>query len=436
MIPRATLLLLFSLALSPLAAADPGDRLPAQPVIPGRTFNLGDFGAVPDGVTLNTQAFKRAVAAVDHAGGGTLEVPPGIFFTGPVNLCSRINLHLEAGAKILFSPDPEDYREGTASFRPLLLASGVHDVMISGAGAIDGHGDAWWPAARKFRDEANARGQGRNNVSPRPLMVAFENCSRVRVEGVSLENSPEHALAPIRSENVSIVGVSIFNPEDTPNTDGIDPSSCRRVLIARCRIDTGDDCIAVKAEDTTAGVSEDILVTDCAFLHGHGCSIGSVTSGGLRNMTVRRCTFDGTDTGIRLKSFRNFGGLVEHITYADLRMRNVGQAITISCSYVGTTVDSAGVGDVAEPVTAATPHWRNITIRNVTATACTLGAGLIQGLPEMPVEDVTLEHVSIEAPRGLIIVDASGVTLNDVHVTARAGPPLLVKANVSGLTQQ
>jgi polygalacturonase len=433
MSPRSPLFFIATLALARFATAEPGDVFPAQPVIPGHAFNLIDFGAVPDGSTSNTAAFGRAVAAIGAAGGGTLVVPAGAYLTGPVDLCSGINLHLNAGAKILFSTKADDYGAGPGAFRAMMLASGAHDVMISGEGTIDGNGGAWWPAARRFRDEANARGQSHNNVSPRPLMVAFENCRRVRVEGATLENSPEHDLAPIGSEDVTIVGVTIFNPEDTPNTDGIDPSSCRRVLISHCRIDTGDDCIAVKADDKDAGVSEDILVTDCAFLHGHGCSIGSVTSGGLRNMTVRRCTFDGTETGIRLKSFRSFGGLVENVTYTDLRMKNVGQAITISCNYAGTTVDVAGIGDKPEPVTANTPRWRNITIRNVTAKACWQGAGLIQGLPEMPAEEITLDNVTIASPKGLYLADAKGVTLHDVHITVAAGPDVIPGSSVSGL---
>ena len=421
------------LAITRLAAADAGDLVPAQPVIPVHILRLSDFGAVSDGVTPNTAAFQRAVAALAQAGGGTLVVPAGIYLTGPVDLCSGMNLHLNAEAKILFSPQAADYRLGPDAYRPLLRGTGLHDVMISGEGTIDGNGDAWWPAARKFRDDANARGLGRNNVSPRPFLVSFQDCRRARVEGIALENSPEHTLVPIGSQDVTISGISIFNPIDTPNTDGIDPGSCQRVLISRCRIDTGDDCIAVKGDGGNAHPSEDILVTDCTFLRGHGCSIGGVTSGGLRNMTVRRCTFDGTATGVRLKSFRGSGGLVENVTYTDLQMKNVGQAVTISSSYVGTTVDASRAADNAQPVTTTTPRWRNITIRNVTAVGCTAGAGLIQGLPEMPAQAITFDHVTIGAPTGLSLADARGVTLHDVHITVATGPDVIAGSSVSGL---
>jgi len=285
------------------------ESAPAQPVIPARTVQLADFGAVPDGRTVNTNAFRHAVAALERADGGTLVVPAGRWLTQPFDLTSSMNLRLEAGATILFTTDPADSRIGAGRFRPLLLTSHAHDVMISGPGTIDGQGQAWWPEAIKFRDEAN-RTHARSNTSPRPRLVVFEHCQRVRVEGVTITNAPTFNLVPASCEDVTIEDVTILNPADSPNTDGIDPSVSRRVLIARCHIDTGDDCIAVKAGSAGAGIMEDLLITDCTFGHGHGCSIGSETFSGLRHMTVRRCTFDGTEMGVRFKSDRRRGGLV------------------------------------------------------------------------------------------------------------------------------
>lgn len=424
------------LAVPGALLADPGDVSPAQPVIPSRVFNLMDFGAVPDGRTPDTEAFKRAVAAVDAAGGGVLLVPPGRYFTGPLDLCSRINLRLEAGATILFSPRFADYGAPGAryGYRPLLLASGCRDVEISGSGTIYGSGEAWWPEAVRFKLAANAAGNQRGNTSPRPRMVVFDHCERVRVEGVTLTHAPVFNLVPSSCRDVTIEGIKIVNPADAPNTDGIDPSVSDRVLISHCTIDTGDDCIAVKAGGRRAGVMTDLLVTDCTFLHGHGCSVGSETTSGLRRMVVRRCTFDGTDTGVRLKSDRARGGLVEGVVYEDLTMRNVGTAISISSYYQGATSDSAMVREAAQPVTKTTPRWRGITIRNVTATACTRSAGLIAGLPEMPAEAITLDHVTIEAPKGLRIVNARDIRLHDVSIEASKGPPVIATA-VSGLVR-
>ena len=430
-----------------LAAAFPAvaaDLYPAQPTIPNRTFNLADYGATPGG-KVPTDLFSKAVAAVDSAGGGTLVVPAGVWFTLPFNLCSNINLHLEAGARILFSPNQSDYKIDTAAnksdhkadsklhFRPLLLTTGAHDVMISGSGTIDGSGSAWWPEAFRFKAEA-AKQHSSNNTSPRPRMVLFDQCTRVRVEGVTLTNSPVFNLVPTRCTDVTVYGITIKNPYlQSPNTDGIDPSVSSRVLISHCTIDTDDDCIAVKAGSGDA-VMEDLLITDCTFLHGHGCSIGSETISGLRNMVVQRCTVDGTDAGIRLKSDRKRGGLVENLVYRDLTMKNVGVAISLSSYYVGTTTDTAPGGAPFE-VTVSTPRWKGIVIQNVTATACTKSAGLILGLPEMPAEDIVLENVQIQAPKGLKISNAKDIVLKHVKITADEGPAVIADSSVEGLVQ-
>ena len=411
-------LLLLALPLATLPAAI---TPPAQPVIPAAKFSLADFGAVGDGKADNTAAFKRALAAVAKAGGGTLTVPAGNYFTGPLDLGSALDLHLDAGATILFSPEFAAYRTGPDRYRPLLLTSGAHDVVISGAGTINGSGDAWWAEARRFKAEARAKG-ARNDTSPRPNLVGFEKCQRVRVAGVTLTNSPKFNLVPSRCTDVTVDGIKILNPADSPNTDGIDPSVCQRVFITRCHIDTGDDNIAVKAGAKNGDGVRDLLVEHCTFLHGHGCSIGSETGAGVTNMLVRDCTFDGTDIGVRFKSDRLRGGLVENVTYENLTMKNVGQAIVITSYYVG--LPKPGARDMAKPITKDTPIWRNLTIRNVTATAGTKNAGLIIGLPEQPVEGIVLENVTIEAPIGLRVAYANGVTLKQVKLTATTGAGL------------
>jgi len=427
--------LLLAAATLPLvsAAADPGDVAPAQPIVPARVFNLRDFGAVADGRTPDTAAIRRAIAAVAAAGGGTLVVPAGDYFTGPIDLCSNLNFHLAAGARLRFSQNFDDYRKEGNSYRPLVQASHCHDLLISGAGVFDGQGQPWWVVERKVKSAARARGLPDAEVG-RPRMMILDRCRRVRLEGVTLTNSPMFHLVPLGCEDVTIDGISILAPADSPNTDGIDPSVSRTVLITHCRIDTGDDCIAVKAGTKGLGPAQDILVTDCTFLHGHGCSIGSDTDSGVRRMTVRRCTFDGTEAGVRLKSRRGRGGLVEDIVYTDLTMRNVGQAIVISSYYYG--LPKPGRHDAAQPVAADTPIWRHIIIRNLTATGGTKDAGLIIGLPEMPARDLALENVSIEAPRGLRLAYADGVALRHVSVAAGDGPPLLVEDTVQGLTNQ
>ncbi|MGH7994872.1 MAG: pectinesterase family protein, partial [Opitutaceae bacterium] len=419
--------------LPSVGRADPGDVSPRAPDVPDRTFSLDDFGAVPDGRTSDTGAFRRAIAAIRRAGGGRLVVPAGAYLTGPISLCDRCDLHLERGATIRFSDRPGDYRREGPRFNAQIAAQGRDDVMISGAGVIDGQGAAWWPAARAARDPVTGR-QLTGRTTPRPPMILFTDCQRVQVSGVTLRDSPAWTFTLVGCRDVEVDAITIRNPADSPNTDGIDPKGCQRVLISRCLIDTGDDCIA--AGGGSRFPEKDVLITDCVFLHGHGCSIGSGTTGGVRDLTVRRCSFDGTDTGIRLKSARDRGGLVEHLTYADLTMRGVGRALSINSHYEGTTTDV--IVDPHEPpvpVTRTTPRWRDITIRNLTATGGTTDAGLIAGLPEMPVENLLLEHVRIEAPTGLRIAYARNLAFRDVRIDVRRGPPLIVDGTVSGLTQ-
>jgi polygalacturonase len=404
---------------------------PAQPAIPSRTFSILDYGAVADGKTPNTEAFQRAIAAVDKSGGGILIVPSGQYFTGPIVLCSGLNLHLDAGARILFSQNFDDYRIKGNTYRPLVGAKDCHDIEISGSGTLDGQGSPWWVIERRVKSEARAKGLPDAEIG-RPRMIVLESCERVRLEGVTLSNSPMYHFVPFKCEDVTVDGISILSPSDSPNTDGIDPSVSRRVLITHCRIDTGDDCIAVKAGTRGSGPVEDVLVTDCTFLHGHGCSIGSDTDSGVRNMTVQRCTFDGTDAGVRLKSRRGRGGLVENITYTDLTMRNVGQAIVITSYYYG--LPKPGMHDQTEAVNADTPIWHNILVRNVVATGGTKDAGLIIGLPEMPAREIILENVSIAARDGLRIGYADGVSLRNVSIAPNVGPPLLVEDTVTNLT--
>jgi len=371
---------------------------------------------------------------VARTGGGTLVVPAGVYFTGPIELCSGINLHLDAGATLLFSPRIEDYPSVSGSrLGPQIAARSLHDVMISGAGTVDGQGGAWWPAARAVRDPVTGQ-QFNGHTTPRPAMLVFAGCQRVRVEGVTLQNSPALNLGLNDCDDATITGISIRNPADSPNTDGIDPKGGERVLITHCRIDTGDDCIALGG--SRGSVQQDILVTDCTFLHGHGCSIGSGTAGGVRRLIVRHCTFDGTETGVRLKSSRGRGGPVEDLLYEDLTMVNVGRAISINSHYQGTTVDTTGIETFpAEPVTLTTPRWNHIVIRNLTAKACTRDAGLVVGLPEMPAQDIVLDRVSIEAPLGLQIAYVNRIALRDVEIKTKSGPPLIVAETVQGLTR-
>ena len=415
------------LLVTPLFAAPALDWKAAMPSIPAAVFNVKDFGAVPDDEGDDTAAFAKAIAAVSAAGGGHLVVSRGEYRTGHIDLASRLNFHLEKGARLLFSGDPEAYRIEGRKFRPLILASGVEDLAISGEGVLDGQGSAWWTAAREFKNAARARGDANEEIG-RPRLLIIEKSKRVLVDGITLTNSPQFHFIPSRCEDVTIRSVTVRSPHEAPNTDGIDPAASKRVHIAGCTIDTGDDNIAIKSGNPEFGPVENLLIENCTFLGGHGMSIGSETYGGVRNLVVRNSTFDGTEAGIRMKSARGRGGVSENLLYENLTMRNVEVAIQITSYYPNKTTPKPGVADVApEERNPRTPAWRNIRIRNVSSTGGTKTAGIIIGLPEEPVADIAMENVRIEAPTGLRLVAARGLTLRDVEIQAAKGEPWMVE---------
>lgn len=401
----------------------------ARPSIPSRRFNIREFGAKGDGVTLDTDALERAIRACAEAGGGTVVLPPGRYLTRPFNLTSSLNLHLETGATLLFTTDPADYSLPGGRDRRCISAEGCHDVAVTGAGTIDGQGGAWWPRYVK----SYVPPPGSPPLPHRPYMVTFGHCSRVLVEGVTLTNSPMFHLVPTQCRDVTIRRVHILAPASSPNTDGIDPSGWN-FLITDCTLDVGDDNIALKPNPQKKGEPpscQNFLITHCRFLHGHGMSIGSQTAGGVENMIVRDCTFDGTNAGIRLKAARDRGGLVENLTYERLKMTRVKTAILLESYYPKLPKDITA--DPAQPLSATTPFWRHIRIRDVTARE-SREAGLIVGLPESPVSDVVLTNVRISAERGLRVFHATTIRFVRSRIEARKGAALTTEhADVQGL---
>jgi polygalacturonase len=335
---------------------------------------------------------------------------------------------VEAGAVLKATDDPADYRQANnpKSFTPFLSGKDLADVTIAGRGVIDGSGARWWEPAEAARQKKSGY------TLPRPNMIVLSRVTNLTVRDVTLQNSPKFHLVPTECDGVTITGITILAPERSPNTDGIDPSMSRRVTITGCTIDCGDDNIAIKSGKKVKGrefACEDINVTNCIFKHGHGMSIGSETVGGVRNVQVKNCTFEDTDNGIRIKSDRNRGGQVENILYENIRMTNVRGAILFSCYYPRVPDQ-----DVKQAATETTPQYSNILVRNLSGTS-TQGAGVIAGLPESLIENVTLENVSIEAAKtGLDIRNARGVKLKNVTIDPKKGEPFIVRnAQVEGL---
>jgi polygalacturonase len=409
-----------------------------SPRIPENVFSISDYGANGDGKTDNTKAITEALAACDKAGGGTVKIGAGLYFTGPFNLISNLHLQLDEGATLLFTTEKAAYpvgafREQPKRPRPMIAGDKLHDIAITGKGKIDGQGEGWWKEFRALG--AQTKEVGFNDF--RPKMIYIIDSERIHIEGVTLTNSPMFHLVPSRCKDVTIEGISIIAPGDAPNTDACDPSGWN-FIIRNSTFDVGDDDIVAKPSDKTSDgrVScENIYIEDCTILHGHGISVGGQTPGGMHDFHVRNCTFDGTDDGIRLKAERGAGGLVENCTYENITMKNVKWPIYVTSYYHG--LPAPGEKDPIQKVNEKTPIWRGIHIANLTVTDCP-NIGLIMGLPEMPVQDLTIENSSLSGDKPLRIGSAKDIVLKNVKLSVPKGKPLQLEDDVSGegLTDQ
>jgi len=385
----------------------------------------GAKGAIPDGKTKDTVALQAAIDKCSAQGGGEVELKPGTYLSGPLDLKSHVALRLYKGATLLGSPDVEDYPIRTdAPWRrvSLIHADKAEDIGILGEGTIDGQGQAWWT-----RQLTRVKG---SPEQPRPMLIDITNSKKILIEGVTITQSPQYNILVVNSDGLTVRNARIINPGvKAPNTDGIDPVSTSHVLIDHVFIDTGDDNVAIKSGLVERGdpniPSTDITIRDCTFLHGHGLSIGSETAGGVRNVTVERVKFDGTTQGIRIKSARGRGNDIGNFIYRDITMDNVGTAIQITEYYTGFKGD-----EVAIPVTEHTPKFHDITIENVTIANAKVGL-LAMGLPESPIKNLKLKNVKITAERGQI---ARYVEINEDHVsiTSTGNPAITGKKAEDG----
>jgi len=407
---------------------------PHLPVIPARKFVITDFGGFGDGKQSNTETFRKAIAACAAAGGGQVIVPAGTFLTGPFELTSKLALVLEKGAVIRASEKFGDYETADRKIVPLIGGKKLTDIAIRGEGIIDGAGAPWWKRFRAERaagvpQQGQPRTAGQPQESPRPKLILLTDCANVLIQGVTLRDAPQFHLVPQRCHDVTIEKVTIIAPADSPNTDAIDPTSSREVLIRECVIDVGDDHVSLKSNPND-GPTENVLVTDCVFKHGHGASIGSNIGGGIRNIVVQNCSFEGSDNGIRIKSARDRGGLVENVVYRNITMRNVGVAITLNLFYF----DKPGQQERRpRPVTSTTPIIRGVRIIDVQVDGAKT-AGEIVGLPELPIDNVVLENVRINASTGMTVQDAKQVSMHKVRINSQKGQPLtVISAEVKNL---
>ncbi len=465
-----------------------GGKLPSviAPTFKKDTLNIAQLGAVPDGQTLNSKYINNAIKELNKKGGGVVLIPPGLWLTGPILLKSNINLHLEAGATLFFTKDFDQYPlvkgnwEGVPQMRNQspISASNESNIAITGKGIIDGNGDAWrmvkkdklnetqwkklvssggvlsddqktWYPSEKSKKGAGLQNPGLilpgkddafyNSIKDflRPNLVLLASCKYVLLEGVTFQNSPAWCLHPLMSEQLTVRNISVRNPWYAQNGDGIDVESCKNVLIENSVFDVGDDGLCMKSgrdeEGRKRGMpTENLMIRNCTVYAAHGgFVIGSEMSGGVRNIYVSNCTFIGTDVGLRFKTARGRGGVVENIFVDHIYMKDiVGEAILFDMYYMAKDPVPLS-GEKRElprvefkPVDAGTPVFRNFHISHVYCNGAAK-AIFVRGLPEMHVKDIELRDMVLKADKGFDIQEASGISFTNIRVLSAATYPVI-----------
>jgi len=447
------------------------------PIFPNYKVKITDFGAKGDSLTLNTEAINKAIENVSNKGGGKVIIPAGIWLTGPIKLKSNVNLHLEKGALLIFSGNFDDYPIIQTSFEGLntyrctspISAFNETNIAITGEGIIDGSGDAWRPVKKSkltesqwkklinsggFVDEKNGiwypseksyKGSRISNMNVpvnlktkeeheeikdflRPVMVSLVQCKNILLEGVTFQNSPAWNLHPLMCENIILRNLTIRNPWYSQNGDGLDLESCKNALIYDCNFDVGDDAICIKSGKDADGrkrniPTENVIIKNCVVYHGHGgFVVGSEMSGGVRNIHVSNCTFIGTDAGLRFKTTRGRGGIVEKIYISNIRMVNIETEPIRFNMYYGGEAPEAGDGkkikreEIAKvPVTEETPQFREIYMKNIYSIN-SYRAIALRGLPEMNIKKIYIENALIKAKNGVEIYEADSLVFKNVNI--------------------
>ena len=426
-------------------------------MLQGKTYNMQTLGADVTGKKACTALINSTIKKAAKKGGGTIYFPAGEYLTAAIHLESNITIEIESGAILKFSTKFEDYLpfvkmrwEGVFmnSLSPLFYANDVENITIKGRGTIDGQGHTWWAESKRLIDEIKANGKTLSTnalqqkwldankdikVSPyyektlerkffRPPFIQFLECRNILIEGITIINSPFWTINPEGCDDIVIHGVTINNPSSNPkghNTDGINPSSCRNVRISDCFISVGDDCITIKSGRDEDGRKygrpcENLTITNCVMLAGHGgVVIGSEMSGGVRRVAISNCVFDGTDAGIRFKSSRGRGGIVEMIRVDNIVMNNIQRNAFIFDLFYDK--DSK-----IEPVSERTPVFRNVHLSNITGKDIKK-IGYITGIEEMPVEEISFSNVNMVATEGFTAKTATNIQFHNVDFAVAKG---------------
>ena len=423
-----------------------------EPKFPSRVVDIRDHGAIGDGKIDCTTAFADAISATARAGGGRVLVPAGEWFTGPIHLQSNINLHFEQGATVRFSNDPGQYLppvfvrwggQECYNFSPLIYARDCNNIAVTGRGKLLGQGKAWWNWEKKEHQTATKLYQmvlqgvavgermfGCTEMPLRPQMILPLNCTNVLLEDFCIaESPPMWSLHLAYCENVIIRRVTI-NAADGPNNDGIVIDSSRNVIVEDCALHTHDDCIALKSGLNEDGrrvgkPTENVIVRRVRATAGHGgITIGSDMSGGVRNVFVHDCHYDGPSAGIRFKAARGRGGVVEQVHVQNITMGRIpGDAIQLTTEYPTFVLPNG-----------SPPVFRDITIRDVTCQQAKTAVRM-SGLPDSALKNIHLEDVTINADEGFCCSVGNGIRLINLRVTPRLGPVLSLRDSQQVLIQ-
>jgi polygalacturonase len=451
------------------------------------TFNIVKYGAKNDGVFINTTAINKAITECSRSGGGVVVIPAGLWLTGPVVLKSNVNLHLQKSSLLQFSNDFNQYSlvegnwEGVPQMRNQspISAANAQNIAITGFGIVDGAGDAWrmvkkekltetqWKklvasggvlsADKKtwYPSEKSLKGSTMDNPGVisasktakdyedikdflRPNLVVITSCDKVLLEGVTFQNSPAWNLHPLMTTNLTVRNVYAKNPWYAQNGDGIDVESCANVLIEGSTFDVGDDGICIKSGRDEPGrkrgmPTQNVVIRDCTVYHAHGGFV--IGSGGVKNMWVTNCTFIGTDIGLRFKTTRGRGGIVENIYISDITMKDVvGEAILFDMYYAAKDpIPLAGekrepVKVETLPVTEATPQFQNFYIKNVVCNGAEK-AIFVRGIPEMNVKNIVLEDMVLRSKQGIDMTEGSNIQLQNIQLITEESDPVVAIHN-------
>ena len=496
MINRKIAILLFCFAIN-FAAYSQSNKLPVVqvPVFKKDSFNIIQYGAKADGVTLNTKSINDAIIACNKNGGGVVVIPAGLWLTGPVELKSNVNLHLQKNALLQFTKDFDQYKlvegnwEGVPQMRnqsPVSATNAVN-IAITGFGIIDGNGDAWRAVKKDkltetqwkklvstgglqsddkktwYPSEKSMKGAKLSNagyISPekneayytgikdflRPNLIMLTSCKKVLLQGVTFQNSPAWNLHPLMCENVTVRNVYAKNPPYAQNADGIDVESCKNVVIENSTFDVGDDGICVKSGRDEAGrkrgmPTENLLVRNCTVYHAHGgFVIGSEMSGGAKNIYVENCTFIGTDIGLRFKTTRGRGGIVENIYINNINMKDIVAEAILFDMYYAAQDPVVLVGEKREapkvvmlPVNETTPRFRNFYVNNIVCDGAEK-AVFIRGIPEMHIQNMELKNMVIQSNKGIEISEATGITFKNVEIRSTQTDPVVDVLNSNDIS--